>query len=1038
MGTIPAQSFLHRLTASAQRRRFEWALSEQNRGESSYEQDSENELEQSDGSENHDDSVPLVFQPEDEDTGGNLNLTGASPQHGDTSAFYPIKDVTGTPHRERASFYYGREEIPTPLTGIFTSSPQTDFTGDTLDDQRLDSKSAAGADTPAPIRSQAGKKVRFDDVLKTSSVETSPVRPDYASTIPPNIRISVSTKLFPNHIEYEVESEHMETPLLDKALEELTNEEYDDYDDLLSTDASEGSSAADRPRSPKEALAEILRRLKGLESEASVSSSGVEIEYGGIRLKEHGSSPSEDYDSDIQNALLQATETGEEENECLSPSVPDGDDGLSCQTTSEYDEQDETEEAEHVDTFADALMQNLHANDSHSPSDSSASLDQKIVDIEAYRHIPLLDYYGVEVAEDAAARSLLPVQSKVGRMSLGMWPPKENVPKRRASFYAHVKNLDEEEFIPYTITQRQRIFGEFCNVGNTSLLYLQNARDAKNYLRSVDELAYLEGDDGNRELNEDVRRKLDYPLRDKAESLMCFVEKEEARLAQLHILKAQLDREQEAAATEGKEAESADDTSKESQNEWKNAFPVTPGWKPVKVGWKSDDGRLVCVQEGIIPRFELVKEPEFGPPLPLYVWSGAHVTDDLNMNIDLAFKVTRVESKWHETAAGMYLKSIDGDDGDDDDDEVVSNISDDSHASVSSSDSEVTWSNRLLNHRLMLTCNSVHGSNVDLTFDPEELDTPTLDGERNFAKLRFGRLRYRYPSHVRATRMFNEMSELVVIPPPTRKEKLTRKPCLKNTTSWLSSRRSRPKKVKRNASFQLTNEQQAKSGDEHHPRANGFSVKKNKLFRLEMTKEGIFEVLPSVRAKHTRLARFHKCVRISIFLPSLTSFVKPISDMDHAHAPVCMSDRYYPQILQIPHGTCLTKTASRRKAYLQNHLARFKLGLPTLHSSKQGHKVDHVVRDLLRYRDRGAADRIKSKCVKLDYEVSASERRRRRQVVKHPEGETVKINGTGEQYLLYAKPGEKLRSPDILWEDVDDNDDNDDNDRVEEEGEDEE
>ncbi|KAK6330482.1 hypothetical protein TWF696_003373 [Orbilia brochopaga] len=979
MGTIPAQHFLHRLTHSTQRRRFEWALSGPNHNPL-HEHDTGGGSERANGSSDNDDSSPPNSQSEEQDTNGNTGAAEATMPRKVASKVYPIKVVDGLGRHDWASFYCIQGETPPPATGIFTAPYKSRAsTEDTH--SNYDKEKAAETDTLKATSNEVGKKVRFNDTTQAVSIEKSVPRPDYAGTLPPNIRITCSTKLSPNEINQDVE--HVEASDSGSGGEESFSDEaqdeayddYDDYDALLSADGSEESSAADQSCPTKANITEIMRRMKGYRQEASISSSsGVEIEYGGIRLKPYTSSLSEDSDSDIQAAPFVSSETGAEEDEPSSCSSPESDDGSSFQMSPEdEEEQDESDLFKNLGSFADALMVNLCVDEPSSPSASSVSLVQKIVDIEAYRHIPLLDYHDVELAEDAAARSFLPVDQKIGRMSFGLHPPKGTVPKRRTSFYDHVKDLDEEALAAYTITQRQKSFSEFCDVGNISVVHLQSTRDAKDYLRSVYAAGIPEGDDVNEELHEAIRKQFNHPPEEDIKDFMRRIDEEEARLAKLHSQKDyfQRQREEEAAAKE-KEAE--------GEKGLKTAFPTTPGWEPVKVGWKSYDGRIVCVEEGIIPRFEVVEEPEFGPALPHYVWSGAKVTDDVHMNHDLAFKVLRVESKWRETPTGAYLKYID-------DEEVASNVSDDSNASTSSLDSDITWSSRLLNHRLMLTRNSVHGSNVDLTYDPEELDTPTLDGERNFAKMRFGGLRYRYPNYVRTIRMFNQMSQIVVIPPPVRKEQMPRKPCLKHTTLWWNTRRSRPKKVKKSAAFKLTNEQLAKSGDEHHPRVNGFSMKKNKLFREEMAKDGIFEVLPSARASHTRLARFRK---------------------------------YYPQILQIPRGTRMTTTTSRPKAYLNNHLARFKLGLPALHSGKQGHQIDDVVRSLLHYRDRAAADHMSGKGMKYDFRVFTGGKRRRKRIVRLQEEPAAKIDRTDEQYLLYARLGKKLRVPDTVWEDIED------------------
>ncbi|KAJ6256510.1 hypothetical protein Dda_8372 [Drechslerella dactyloides] len=984
MGTIPAQDFLHRLTASAQKRRFKWALSELNRGDQSqYNGNSgSGRTAGSDESGDNDDSFQHGFQVEDGNISAKIIAAGAHMLGQAVSEPYPIKDVTGTPQREWLSFHFGREETPKPLTGIFIA-PQLLTLGkeNSLDDERDSPDGGVKIEISGATYNKTEKKVRFDDVPQSIAVETSPEQLDYASAIPPNIRIRLSAVPILDEMDSEGEEEELHELEDYESSDEAEDGEYDTYDVLPSTDSSEGHPEVDHPRRPKPSIVDILRRMKGHCHEASMSSSsGAEIEYGGVRLKEYSSDidlDDDDDNSELQAALWPIIESTEEEDENSSQSIPQDDNRSSIQIPSENEERDDSDEVGQVETYADAMMQHIGVARPHSPSASSVSLSQKIPDLEAYRHIPLLDYHGIALAEDAAARCLLQVRPKIGRLSMGMNPPKQNLSKLRVLFGEHVDKLDEEELNTYTMSQRRTAFEKFCNVGQISVVSLHSAKDAIRYLEHIDE-----DDDVNRDLHEIVRQELGNSHKDDLKEFMRVINEEDRRLGELHKQKTYFERAQEAAAAAAERGIDAEEALDELRKKWETGWPRTPGWEPVKAGWRSDDGRIICVEEGIIPRFEFVEELVFGPPLPQIVWSGAKVSDDLHINHDLAFKVLHTESKWRETPTGMYLKRID-------DDEVASIASNDSDNSASSSDSDITWSSRLLNHRLMLTCNSVHGSNVDLTFDPEELDTPTLDGERHFAKIRCGGLRYRYPNYVRTIRMFNQMAELVVIPPPKRKEWLPRKTCLKHSTLWWSLRRSRPKKVRKKVSFKLNNEQTVRSQDAYMPRINGFNRKKNKLFREELANDGIFELLPSVRAGHTRLHGYNK---------------------------------YYQEILPLPEDTHMTTTASRPKAYLYNHLARFKLGLPKSYNSKLGQQVGNVIRDVLQHRDRAAADRMTAPSMLYEYKMYTGGRRRRRRMVKPPDEEIAKIDRTGIQYLLYAKLGKKVTPDELEWEDIDDED----------------
>ncbi|KAF3931182.1 hypothetical protein ABW19_dt0204072 [Dactylella cylindrospora] len=278
-------------------------------------------------------------------------------------------------------------------------------------------------------------------------------------------------------------------------------------------------------------------------------------------------------------------------------------------------------------------------------------------------------------------------------------------------------------------------------------------------------------------------------------------------------------------------------------------------WIPVQQGWRSEDRSLICVKSGTIPKFEY-RGPHFeeqnedilgfGPPPPQIIWSGLGSYDDQEMNYEIAWKMFGAMDEWKQTPLGMYI--------DDTDDE----------SNGKTIEGDINWSGKGLSYRLMLACNSVHGSNVSLLFDPEELDTPTLDFDRNFHK-QACLLEHEYPSYVWPTRSFDDLGQLVVVPPPLRKDRLPGKPILKTSDpQWrLTGKRQNNENVRSSSRkmvrFELTDEQEMVAA--YHPRANGWCRLKNTEIRRQLKNGiGILDMLPSVRACLTRIHGFERCV----------------------------------------------------------------------------------------------------------------------------------------------------------------------------------
>ncbi|KAK6523220.1 hypothetical protein TWF694_006112 [Orbilia ellipsospora] len=335
-------------------------------------------------------------------------------------------------------------------------------------------------------------------------------------------------------------------------------------------------------------------------------------------------------------------------------------------------------------------------------------------------------------------------------------------------------------------------------------------------------------------------------------------------------------------------------------------IPDVHGWKPVHAGWISWDTSLICIEAGTIPKFiyrgrfweDEAEDDPIGPRRPVVFWTGISSTDDEHANLDISYKLLGFSERFRETPTGM----------------MAANQSDDSDDN--SLEEDIDWSSRLLNHRLLLTCDSVRGSNTDLTFDPEELDTPTLDFERNHNKMDIT-LRQKYPNHTQIVRKFDIMGQLVVLMPEPRPVHVPRKSILKGGPRYrFEPKRGKKKKIVRVA----LPEEVFRHTEVFHPRGKGWTVAENNRVRRNGQRFGWREVLPSIRAGFTRVRGFEK---------------------------------YYPRFLRPPMGSNMTHTTSYKAGYFMNHIARFKLGIPPSTMSKTNASIRKALLKVVKSRKEG-------------------------------------------------------------------------------------
>ncbi|KAK6534164.1 hypothetical protein TWF281_005499 [Arthrobotrys megalospora] len=643
--------------------------------------------------------------------------------------------------------------------------------------------------------------------------------------------------------------------------------------------------------------------------------------------------------------------------------------------------------------FAGALVTNLSlpGNESSSKSfraepesaDSKSSNQVRLPDFEAHRYIPIIDKNDIARAEEMAARAVIAKYSP-GTLRTGETSPNPQSPAKingvgvgphQGSFARYVENIDimslEKD---HTISAWRRGWNEHFLSSGINIVEVSRKQDVEAYFLQLAETGEDAGEESARGfLRLTKRGEVDI------DEFMAQVDEEEARC------KRRYQERKSRGALEEDLMDYVDETLDSAPNRPWPHLPATPGWQPVKKGWRSHDGRLECIEAGIIPKFEYrdanwEEKDETGAPepsKPVTIWSGARDGDDEHTNEDISFKLLGLEENWKASPTGMYMSRVDEDGGSDSD------------------ESDIGWSSNLLNHRLMLTCNSVNGSNVDLVYDPEELDIPAMDTNRHFAKMNCT-LRLQYPNYVKPERKFNRMGEMVVIPPPVRRDKITRRPCIKRLSQFRYTRRNRIGNRK-TVKFSLTHEQK-EATDRLHPRQNFWVQKRDLVLKRAFREHGLIEMLPSVRAQHTRIKDF---------------------------------ERYYPRFLQPPSGTKVRQTICYGAAYILNHIARFKLGLPTSEGGKTRTKIRTALKKVLQHR-KGAQRRYdQNKPAAFKYKIfSRVIRRGRFQHVNNVLDQDVKIVGNfrtsqraEKKYVIYWKESVKRNSfdkEDGVWVDIPD------------------
>ncbi|EPS35659.1 hypothetical protein H072_10913 [Dactylellina haptotyla CBS 200.50] len=414
----------------------------------------------------------------------------------------------------------------------------------------------------------------------------------------------------------------------------------------------------------------------------------------------------------------------------------------------------------------------------------------------------------------------------------------------REQFLRKFKSLELGDLKKFTATEERKALELLCDVGNIKLGEISSAQE--------------------------LRRALDQKSSTNSDDFMDVLDEIEERHIELQKEKSYFIREFEQEEEDGSDYDTY-------VAKLVPPIPCTPGDIPgfVYLGSRWED--------------QVDEYLAMGPRPPVYWWTGVKSTDDEHINLDLSYKLLELETKWEESSSGQYLADIN-----------------DSDTSSDDSEEEISWASNLLNPRLMLTCNSVHGSNVDLTFDPEELDVPTLDFERHFAKMDC-KLNHQYPNND-TIHKFNQLGQITISKPPPRDKKKIPKSCLKNLQPKESSKnnkddkstRSKRNRDRKHVAFNLS-EDDAGYADTFHPRGVRWCTRVLKVFkRDDQVKRGWHDVLPSVRAGFTRIKGFEK---------------------------------YYPRFLQPPKGTHMTQTKSKETAYFMNHIARFKLGFPPSRSS---------------------------------------------------------------------------------------------------------
>ncbi|KAF3258211.1 hypothetical protein TWF192_000347 [Orbilia oligospora] len=855
-----------------------------------------------------------------------------------------IKDVTATPEREQAIFYYGTDESPIgETTGIF--SPRSNLT---LDDQ----------DTPSPVLLKERhvyipNQRQLIDTSETQGPESeldeldgampfkifgwSPSRksssvPSSANSTPEKSKKrSIGTKAHPQGIRLTTFSAKLKALRIENITRKLIKKR------------SDPDMNVDKTTTP---LAQNTRNsIPKLDKEAFQAKNMVST------ISDSSGSPCESINTEVE--------------------------GHEVEETSETDKAPESHRLDLAIGFAEAYATDLgvardelfagssSTNPERTDIDTLASCRKNIQHYGAGRSIPLLDEHDLARAEEMAARAVIakymPPIKKIGNFSFGEEPPtKEKQAKLKAlrkNFGHYINDLDATGLEKdHTITAWKRNWNEHLMSPGTTPIEINQKQDIEAYL---DRLIESEGDTNNERAKEFLRLMNWDQI--EVEQLMAQVDEQEILSKQRHEQR----RGQaggELASQQGEGPDSVPD------RPWPR-LPCTPGWKPVQKGWISHDGRYECIEAGAIPKFAY-REEQCGaeaPDAPKTIWSGAKGSDDEHINEDISFKILGLEDNWKASPTGLYMAGFDDDNNSD------------------SGESDIGWSSKLLNHRLMLTCNSVNGSNVDLSYDPEELDIPTMDMNRHFAKMDCT-LANQYPSYVKTERKFNRMGEMVIIPPPVRKDKIPRRPCMKPLGRLRRARRGRPiARVEKWAKFKLLPEERDAT-DKLHPRPCGWSQKKQFLLRKAFRQNGLFEMLPSVRAQHTRIRGF---------------------------------EQYYPRFLQQPVGTQVRQTVSYGAGYILNHIARFKLGLPTSEDGQTRVKIRNALKKIIEHRKSGQSRYQQNTLSGFEYKIfSRAHQRRRVWDVNHVLPQDVNLVGSLQTrgraqgtYMVYWRISKK-RNPD--------------------------
>ncbi|KAK6516911.1 hypothetical protein TWF506_006795 [Arthrobotrys conoides] len=860
----------------------------------------------------------------------NTNQNPDSPDQGHPlSSPRVIKDVTSTPQREQALFLYGKDELPKgEATGIF--SPRITITPNNQDipspvllkerhvyipnKRRLTDTSDAqgsGSEVDELDGAMPFKIFGWSPSRKSASVpstadstpQTSKKRSIGASTHPQGIRLTTfSARLKALRIENINKKFIKQNSDSDINADQITTS--------LAQDNQDSTTKPDNEWFQSEAMA-----LPTSES-GNISSSMIE-----------STSAESDEPSILSNLPASSLEPVNTKAEVCE-----------ADKTSETDRVSEESSLNLIIDFADAYATDLGVVEDEQPSgtspispehtDTPDSPLQRLQNYGANRRIPLLDEHDLARAEEMAARAViakyLPPTEKIGNFSFGGQPQaKEKEAKLkslRQSFGRYVNDLDITKLEKnHTVTAWKRNWNEHLAGSGATPIAINRKQDVEACFHKLIE---SEGDFDDESANEFLR------LMNRDE---ISVEQVMAQVNEKEFISKQR-RQQQQGQNEAESTRQQDEDTDSTPNRPWPRLPCTPGWKPVEKGWVSHDGRYECVEAGVIPKFafrEQQDEPE-APDVPKTIWSGATGSDDEHINEDISFKLLGLEDNWKASPTGMYMSGIDDD------------------LDYDSDESEIGWSSRLLNHRLLLTCNSVNGSNVDLSYDPEELDIPTMDTNRHFAKMDCT-LANQYPNYVKTERKFNRMGEMVIIPPPVRKDKIPRKSCMKPLNQLRRARRGRPvARIEKWAKFKLMPEERDAT-DKLHPRPNGWSQKKQYILRKAFRQRGLYEMLPSVRAQHTRIRGF---------------------------------EQYYPRFLQQPAGTQVRQTASYGAAYILNHIARFKLGLPTEEDGKTRVKIRNALKKIIEHRKNGQTRYQQNTLAGYQYKIfsRAHQRRRIRQV----------------------------------------------------------